>query len=318
MNILITGATGIIGGAVARQLVTLPDMSLRAAVRQVDDRLPEAIRQIADCELAAGIDSDAAWDTALSGIDCVIHCAARVHQMKDRAADPAAEFQRINTQATLDLAGRAAKAGVKRFVFLSTVMVHGTATALGRPFTAEDWPQPQTPYAQSKWDAEIGLREIAAHQGLEIVVIRPPMVYGPNAKGNFLALAKVIQKGLPLPFGAVQNQRSLVGIDNLVSMIALAATHPSAANQTFLVSDDEDVSTPELICLIASAIGKPPVLLPIPVALMEWGARLLGRKALAQRLLGSLQVDISKTKSLLGWQPIISVAEGIRRALHAA
>ncbi|MDX5991173.1 UDP-glucose 4-epimerase family protein [Ectopseudomonas alcaliphila] len=257
-----------------------------------------------------------AMKAALSGYSVVIHTAARAHVMQDSVSDPIAEYRRVNTQITLDLAKAAVAAGVRRFIFISSIKVHGEATALGSPYRASDTLMPDDPYGMSKLEAEQGLMKLAGETGLEVVIIRPPLVYGPGVKGNFASLIKLMSKGLPLPLGAIDNKRSLVGIDNLVDLIIRCIDHPAAANQVFLAGDGEDLSTTELLRGVAEAIGRPAHLIPVPAALLSLGATLLGKRAVAQRLLGSLQVDISKARELLGWEPPVSVKEGLRRCVR--
>jgi len=262
-----------------------------------------------------GITGSTDWSAALAGQDAVIHLAARVHIMDDRAADPLAAFRAVNTAGTLNLARQAAAAGVRRFVFVSSIKVNGEATPPGRPFRHDDRPTPQDPYGISKREAEDGLREIAATTGMEVVIVRPPLVYGPGVKANFAALMRAVQRGLPLPLGAVtHNRRSLIALDNLVDLLITCLDHPAAANQTFLVSDGEDLSTTDLLRRIGQGLGRPARLLPVPPALLQAGARLLGKGDVAQRLLGHLQVDIAHTRTTLGWTPPITVDEGLRRA----
>jgi nucleoside-diphosphate-sugar epimerase len=225
------------------------------------------------------------------------------------------EFRRVNVDSTLNLARQAAAVGVRRFVFVSSVKVNGEATLPGQAFTERDAPAPQDPYGQSKDEAEIGLRELAADTGMEVVIIRPTLVYGLGVKANFAALMRAVQRGWPLPLGAVHNQRSLVALDNLVDLIVTCLDHPAAANQTFLVSDGQDLSTTELVRGMAQAAGVPARLLPVPVWALQAGASLLGKGDAVQRLCGNLQVDISKARSLLGWVPPVSVEEGLRRAM---
>jgi nucleoside-diphosphate-sugar epimerase len=235
--------------------------------------------------------------------------------MNDKAIDQLTEFRRINVDGTLNLALQAAAAGVRRFVYLSSVKVNGGGTSPGRAFTEADAPNPQDAYGQSKHEAEQGLRQLSADTGMEVVVIRPPLVYGPGAKANFAALMRAVQRGWPLPLGAVHNQRSLVALDNLVDFIVTCITHPQAANQTFLVSDGQAMSTTELVRGMAQAAGVPARLLPVPVWALQAGASLLGKGDAVQRLCGNLQVDMSKARSLLGWVPPVSVEEGLRRAM---
>tara|TARA_Y100000758_G_scaffold276990_1_gene222126 strand:- start:2396 stop:3109 length:714 start_codon:yes stop_codon:yes gene_type:complete len=234
--------------------------------------------------------------------------------MKDEMADPLAEYRRVNVDGTLNLARQAAAAGVKRFVFISSIGVNGNVNT--HPFTADDLPNPAEHYALSKWEAEQGLWQMQQETGMEVVIIRPPLVYGPGAPGNFGSLVRWVERGVPLPLGAVHNSRALVGIDNLVDLIVRCIDHPSAANQVFLAGDGEDLSTTGLLRGVAKAMGKRGILLPVPAGLLLFGATLLGRKAMAQRLLGSLQVDISKTCELLDWQPPYTVEEGLRRCFE--
>ncbi len=245
----------------------------------------------------------------------LVHLAARVHFMNDKELDPLAAFRAVNVQGSLNLARQAAQAGVKRFVFISSIKVNGEATMLGKPFSTNDNDTPQDAYGISKMEAEQGLRQLATETGMEVVVIRPPLVYGPGVKANFAALMRVVHRGWPLPLGLVDNQRSLVGLDNLVDFIITCITHPKAANQTFLVSDGHDLSTTELVRGMAKAAGVPSRLLPVPVWALQAGASLLGKGDVVQRLCGNLQVDISKARSLLGWVPPVSVEEGLRRAM---
>lgn len=255
------------------------------------------------------------WFPALQGVDAVVHCAGRAHVLKDTAADPLAAFRIVNVEGTLNLAQQAVVAGVKRFVFVSSIGVNGVQTALGKPFSEADQPKPHNAYALSKWEAEQGLLRIADESGLEVVIIRPPLVYGFGAPGNFGSLMRAVQRGWLLPLGAVHNQRSLVALDNLVAFIVTCISHPQAANQTFLVSDGQDLSTTELVRGTAHAAGVPVRLLPVPVWVLQAGATLLGKGDVVQRLCGNLQVDISKARQLLGWVPPVSVDEGLQRAV---
>ncbi|MCM2342367.1 SDR family oxidoreductase [Rhodoferax sp.] len=287
MRCLLTGANGFVGKALSTELVRRGHL-VRAATRS---------------------------DMTVREVDVVIHLAARVHVMDDSAVDPLAAFRQVNTQGTLNLARQAAVAGVKRFVFVSSAKVNGELTQPGRPFTESDAPNPQDAYGLSKHEAEQGLHDIATQTGMEVVIIRPPLVYGPGVKANFAALMHAVQRGWPLPLGAIRNQRSLVALDNLVDFIATCMNHPQAANQTFLLSDGQDLSTAELVRGMARAAGEPARLLPVPVWVLQAGARLLGKGDAVQRLCGNLQVDISKARELLGWVPPVSVEEGLRRAM---
>jgi nucleoside-diphosphate-sugar epimerase len=251
----------------------------------------------------------------LAGVAVVVHAAARAHVMDETAVDSLAEFRRVNVAGTLRLAEQAAAMGVRRYVFVSSIGVNGVQSAPGKAFSEADQPNPHNAYALSKWEAEQGLIQIAVETGLEVVIIRPPLVYGPGAPGNFGSLMRAVRRGWPLPLGAIHNQRSLVALDNLVDFIVTCITHPQAANQTFLVSDGQDLSTTELVRGMVQAAGVPSRLLPVPVWALQAGASLLGKGDVVQRLCGNLQVDISKARSLLGWAPPVSVQEGLRRAM---
>ena len=312
--ILVTGATGFVGNAVVVRLWT--DKATRrvvVAVRRNDLLWAEGVLPCRVASLSPSTD----WSVALKGVSAVVHCAARVHVMHDASTDPLAEFRRVNVQGTLNLGQQAAAAGARRFVFVSSIKVNGESTQPASPFTADDAPAPLDAYGVSKMEAEQGLREIASQSGMEVVIIRPPLVYGPGVKANFAAMMRWLKRGIPLPLGAIHNQRSLVALDNLVDLIVTCLTHPAAANQTFLVSDGEDVSTSELLRRMSQALGRPARLIPVPVSWLELAATMVGKQDVAQRLCGSLQVDIEKTRRLLGWRPPISLHEGLLRAAGA-
>ncbi len=249
----------------------------------------------------------------VAGVQCVIHCAARSHIMCDEALDPLTEYRRVNVQGTLNLARQAAVVGVKRFVFLSSVKVNGESTDGLCRFSRDDKVAPQDAYGLSKWEAEQGLWEIASRTGMEVVVVRPPLVYGPGVKGNFARLLDLVRSGVPLPLAAVDNRRSFIGRDNLVDLLIRCIDHPSAAGQTLLVSDGQDLSTPKLLRMIANAMGHSVRLFPVPVPLLRAAGRALGRLNEVDRLVGSLQVDSSATRDVLDWSPPVSVEEGVRR-----
>ena len=281
--------------------------AVRRSEKKPDGRLSSFV--------VGNIDGTTYWSTALRGVDAVIHLAARVHVMRNSAREPLVEFHRVNTEGTLNLASQAAEVGVRRFIFLSTIGVNGSSTLYGKVFAPTDTPSPHDPYSKSKYEAEIGLHSIARSTGMEVVIIRSPLVYGANAPGNFGKLTRLVAKGLPLPFGSITNRRSLMGIDNLVDFMVTCLEHPAAANETFLVSDGEDLSTPDLIRRMARAMDRPARLLPVPSSVLMATAAMLGRRDMAQRLCGSLQVDISKSRQLLGWNPPFSVDEGLKRAV---
>lgn len=306
-TIVVTGATGFVGTALLECLVARGGARVRAVVRRSSSLLPPSVAQV----VAGDIDDHTEWTDALTGVDVVVHLAARAHVMRDLAADPLAEFRRTNVSGSMRLAERAARAGVRRFVYLSSIKVNGE----GGTYSESDLPAPEDPYGVSKSEAEAGLLAIAARTGMELVIIRPPLVYGPGGKGNFRSLIDIVKRGIPLPLGAIHNRRSLVALGNLVDFIITCIEHPAAANETFLVSDGEDLSTTSLIQRLARAMGRSARLISVPLPLLSAGAMLLGRRAVARRLLGSLQVDISKARRVLGWVPPVSVQEGLRRAV---
>jgi len=315
LKILITGATGFVGQALTTALLQ-KEKIIVASVRQKSAALSPKITQITTGNLSPSSE----WCDALNGVDIVIHLTARVHIMDDASADPLTEFRKVNTASTLNLARQAAGAGVKRFVFLSSIKVNGEMTDLRHPFTPDDDYIPTDPYGLSKYEAEQGLLTIAKETGMEVVIIRPPLVYGPGVKANFSLMMKWMNKGMPLPFGAIHNKRSLVALDNLVSFIIHCADYkktPQAANQTFLISDGEDVSTTELLQKVAKAFGKKSLLLPVPVSLMTLAAKLLGKGDVANRLFVSLQVDSAKARELLGWKPVITMDEQLKKTADA-
>ena len=310
MSVVMTGATGFIG----RQLQVQLDVNSYVAI-STQLRAQSGFTASLNSFVIGDINDTTNWSAALHGADAVVHLAARVHVMRDRSHDPLTEFRRVNTDGTLNLARQAAAAGVRRFVYLSSIKVNGEATHDGCPFTPNDLAAPQDPYGISKHEAEVGLRTIARTTGMQVVIIRPTLVYGAGAKGNFKSLMKLVARGLPLPLASIDNRRSLVGIDNLVDFIITCLEHPAAANETFLVSDGEDLSTPDLIRRMARAMNRPARLLPVPKSVLMAAAAMLGKRDMAQRLCGSLQVDISKSRALLGWNPPMSVDEGLRRAV---
>ncbi len=311
-RVLVTGSNGFVGRGLCAELIARGH-DVRGGTRQVRNSGLSGLEQV----VVDSLDAQTDWQTALSGCSTLVHLAARVHVMQESATDPLAEFRSINMLGTLNLARQAALAGVQRFVFVSSVGVNGRYTRPGDAFSEVHEVQPHNAYAQSKHEAELALRQIAADIGMEVVIIRPPLVYGPHAPGNFGSLMRAVRRGLPLPLASIRNQRSLVALDNLVDFIIRCGMHPKAANETFLVSDGQDLSTPELIRRMAEAAGVPVRLFPVPGWALEAGSRLLGKADALHRLCESLQVDISKARDLLGWVPPVSVEQGLQRAFAA-
>ncbi|MCU7800084.1 MAG: SDR family oxidoreductase [gamma proteobacterium symbiont of Lucinoma myriamae] len=312
-KILITGSNGFVGQYLAHYLYETGNDVIKTY-----RKLPELINADDSRQVTVGnIDSQTQWQTALTGVDSVVHLAARVHVMQETNADPLTAFRAVNTEGTINLARQAVASGAKRFVYLSSIKVNGEKTT-NKPFYADDQPDPQDPYAVSKFEAEQQLFALGKETGLEVVIIRPPLVYGPEVKGNFSHLIKLADKSLPLPLAGINNARSLVSIENLCSLIQTCLTHPQAAGEVFLVSDGQDLSTSELFDYIAQALGKKSCLFYLPAGLIKFMTVILGRKAEYERLFGSLQVDISKIKQLLGWQPVISVQSGISTTVKKA
>ena len=303
--VLVTGAGGFVGQALVAHLAAA-GVAVTGVSRSHAVGAPGSSVQLARYEDAVPL---------LAGHACVVHLAARVHVMRDKAHDPLAAFRAANTDLPVFLERQAAAAGVRRFVFVSSIKVNGEATLPGQPFTENDVCAPLDAYGVSKWEAEQGLREIARQTGMEVVIIRPPLIYGLGVRANFAALLRAVAQGLPLPLGAIDNRRSLLALDNFLDFIAVCLCHPSAANQTFLVSDAYDLSTPELIRRMAKVMQKPARLVAVPVPLLKAAAQLLGRRNMLERLCGNLQVDISKAHSRLGWTPPLTVDEGLQRTL---
>lgn len=309
-RVLVTGASGFVGRQLTAALMT-SGRSMRAAFRSPQQSLRGSVDITNDSVVVGDLDATTDWRAALKGIATVVHLAARVHVMQDTAYDPLTEFRRVNVQGTLALARQAAAAGVRRFVFVSSIKVNGESTSPRQAFSADDKPNPQDAYGVSKYEAEVQLMALAKTTGLEVVIIRPVLVYGPGVGANFLSMMRWLKKGVPLPFGATSNKRSMVAVGNLVDLMMVCLDHPAAANQIFLVSDGEDLSTTELLKRCARALGRSARLLPVPSAVLTLAAKLLGRGDIAQRLCGSLQVDIRKNQTLLGWAPPISVDVGL-------
>lgn len=308
-RVLVTGAAGFIGRAVVAEL-SRNGTQVTAIVR----RPWSFAGHIKVCQVD-DIGPETRWDEALVGCGAVVHLAARVHVMREDTHNPLAAYRHVNTEGTLALARQAATAGVRRMIFVSSIKVNGKATAPGAVFTEADPPAPVDPYGVSKAAAETGLLALGSEKAMEVVIVRPPLVYGPGVRGNFLNMMRWVASGIPLPLGAVNgNRRSLVGLDNLVGLLLACLHHPAAANQVFLAADGEDISTTALLRRTAAALGVPARLVPVPLAVLEVGAAAVGNRALAERLFGNLQVDIGKAKRILGWRPAVSVDEGLLRA----
>ncbi len=321
MKVLITGASGFVGRATCAWLVA-QGREVAGAVRQLPARPLAGV----DYRIVSNLDACTDWRAALAGVEGIIHCAARVHVMRETADDPLAAFRSANVAGTERLARQAAAAGVKRIVFISSIKVNGEETAppLSGPlpqgrgrFREDDTPAPQDPYGQTKWEAEAMLAQVAQETGLEVVIVRPPLVYGPGVKGNLARLLGWVERGVPLPLAGIRNARSLIGIDNFTSALQTCLVHPAAAGRTYLVSDGEDVSTPELVRRLGRHLGKPARLFALPAPLLEGLAGLVGRRADVQRLTGSLTVDDSLIRRELGWIPPRTLDEGLAQMTRA-
>ncbi|MDB5981225.1 MAG: Nucleoside-diphosphate-sugar epimerase [Pseudomonas sp.] len=311
MKILITGASGFLGGALVRSLSDVPGVAVVAAARRADQAFAATVAR----SVVEVFDGTTDWTQALTEVDVVVHAAARVHVMNDTCADPLAMFREANTAVTLNLARQAAKAGVKRFIFISTIKVNGEETGKQESFGPDDLPQASDPYAISKMEAEKALLAHAQEWGIEVVIIRPVLIYGPGVKANFLSLMRLLRRGWPLPLGAIDNRRSLVSIDNLVDFIKVCIEHPAAANEIFLVSDGHDLSTTELVRELLKHLGVKSWLIPVPSRWILWMSKFIRREQAARRLVGSLCVDISKNHQLLGWLPPHSLDEGLSKTV---
>jgi nucleoside-diphosphate-sugar epimerase len=304
---LVTGANGFVGKLICAELQS-QGYEVRGAVRRSDVILNCKVSRVTVGE----INSQTDWSAALAGVDVVIHLAARVHVMKETSVNPLDEFRSTNVHGTEHLARSAAAHGVKRFVFVSSIKVIGEETSGGHRYAELDSSSPKDPYGVSKWEAEQALHRVAKETGLEVVIVRPPLVYGAGVKGNFAQMLRVLAKGIPLPLASVSNLRSLVYLGNFVDALLTCATHPAAAGQTYLVSDGEDVSTPALLRQVGAAMGHPARLLPCPPVLLKMAGRVLGRSEQLERLLGSLQVDSSKIRRELGWRPPFTLQQGLQ------
>ena len=306
-KLLLTGATGFVGKALCSELLRKGEM-----VFTVQRFVNHEVENI-EVTIVGSIDKNTDWGKAFIDIDVVIHLAARVHVMHDNASNPLDEFRKVNVEGTEHLARSAASSGVKRLVYVSSIKVNGEATFGLKQFTESDEASPQDPYDVSKWEAEQALHRVAQKTGLEIVIVRPPLVYGAGVKGNFAQMLKMLTNNIPLPLASVNNRRSLVYIENLVDALILCATHPAAKGKTYLVSDGEDISTTDLLHQLGVAMGKPARLFPFPQSLLKLAGRLVSKSDQVDRLLGSLRVDSGKIRRELGWQPPYTVQEGLRR-----
>lgn len=316
MKILVTGASGFVGNAIVERLAHHSTDLIRAAVRDANRMLSPPTH--VDVCLVGDLNANTCWQSALEHIEVVIHCAARVHVMTENHTSPLDAFRQVNVEGTLNLARQALAAGVKRFIFLSSIKVNGEQTAPGVPFHADMQPTPSDPYGISKLEAEQALLALAHGSTMQVVIIRPVLVYGPGVKANFHNMMHWIDKGIPLPLGGItNNRRSLVALDNLVDLVAVCMNHPAAAGEVFLVSDGEDLSTAELLKRVAQAMGKRTWLVPLSARWLIMAATVLGRPGIAQRLCGSLQVDISKNQRLLGWQPLVHVDAALSKTARA-
>lgn len=307
IRFLVTGANGFVGRALCATLVQ-HGHDVRGAVRRSDIALNSNISRVTVGEINAQTD----WSAALSGIDVLIHLAARVHVMHETSADPLDEFRRTNVQGTEHLARSAAAQGVKRLVFVSSIKVNGEETTGGQRYTEHDISSSQDPYGVSKWEAEQALHRVAKETGLEVVIVRPPLVYGPGVKGNFERMLQVLSKGVPLPLASVNNLRSVIYVENLADALRVCAIHPAAAGETYLLGDGDDISTPDLLRQLALAMGRPARIFPFPAVLLRLAGKLLGKPDEIARLLGSLQIDSGKIRRELNWQPPYSMRQGLQ------
>jgi len=306
-NVLVTGATGFVGRHLCESLAAVG----YAVVGTTRSRVANVASLNCELRTIADVGGEVDWGPILADVDYVVHLAARVHVMREVEEDPLTSFRRVNVMGTEKLLRHKGMRGVRRFVYLSSVKVHGEETT-DAPFSASDRPMPVDPYGQSKLEAEQLVEDVGAELGIETVIIRPPLVYGPGVSGNFVRLLSLVKKGVPLPFGRVENTRSLVGVHNLCDLLRVCLTNADAAGKRFLISDKEDVSTPELIRLIARSMSRSARLIPVPVPMLRLAAKMLGRSAEVSRLIGSLQVDIEETMQTLNWKPPVTLADGIQ------
>lgn len=310
MRVLVTGANGFVGWALVTRFLNDGVHTVRGAFRTRPGSVPQGLEVCVTSDFA----NAESWQAALEDVDAVVHCAARVHMMHDDASDPLEAFREINTRGTIRIAEIAAAQGCKRFVFLSSVKAVGEQSAPDTPLDEQTPPQPVDPYGLSKLEAEQGLLKLSIRTGMEVTIVRPPLVYGPGVKANFRSMMSWLQRGIPLPLGGIRgNRRSLVALDNLADFLVLCTTHSDAANETFFVSDQEDVSTTELLERLARAMGKRALLVPVPSSMIRLTTTLLGKSSVADRLCGSLVLDTSKASGKLGWHPVLDIDEGLRR-----
>jgi nucleoside-diphosphate-sugar epimerase len=309
-TVLLTGANGFVGQYLGTYLIGQGHQVVATTRRNNVKLNYKPVRR----HVIGKIDVTTDWSAALEDVETIIHLAARVHGMKEEAANPLSAFRQVNTAGTMRLAQQAADAGIKRFVYLSSIKVNGERTT-DRAFRETDPPAPQDPYAQSKWEAEQQLLALADQTDMQVSIVRPPLVYGPGVRGNFLRLLGLAAKGWPLPLARIHNQRSLVGIRNLCSLLEICVQHPAAVNEVFFVSDGQDLSTPQLLHLLASIMEQHCWLVPFPTALLAGVSKVLGQEAVWTRLAGSLQVDINKAQNELGWQPLTSVEAGLEETV---
>lgn len=305
MRFLVTGGNGFVGRSLCAELLRR-GYAIRAAVRSGNARIDHAEQAI-----VGSIGAKTDWTDALRGVDVVIHLAARVHVMRETAGDPLAEFLEVNLHGTENLARQAARAGVKRLVYISSIKVNGESTK-GQPFSESDAPNPHGPYAVSKWQAEQALQRIAHETGLEVVIVRPPLIYGPGVKGNFLKLLAAVDKGIPLPLSSVHSKRSLIYLGNLVDAMIICASHPAAAGKTYLVCDGEDISIAELVRQMALSLGRPARLFPLPAGLLRELGRLLGKLETVERLVDSLRINDDLIRKELDWKPEFTLQQGLQ------
>ena len=309
-TIAVTGATGFIAQALMQRLSATAQCKVLGLCRRLPANALPGVTYLGEWERTDRL------HIALGRANALVHCAGRAHVRNDGGPESLAEARHVNVHGSMNLARQAALAGVKRFLFISSIKVNGESTQAGHPFSASDAPAPRDAYGISKMEAEIGLRKIADETGMEVVIVRPPLVYGPGVKGNFAELMRWVARGIPLPLAGIENRRSFVALDNLVDLLLRCVDHPGAAHKTFLVSDGDDLSTPDLLRRLAAAMGRPSRLFPLPEHLLRGAATLMGRGDAAARLCESLQVDMTATRKALDWSPPIGVDEGLRRAAH--